>query len=425
MWWIIITVIVIVILVALYKYGSKIQEEEDAAAKQQSTPPTNGSMPPRYQTNNQNQMNPEATLYKSLTGRDYDQTLDPCLDIPLRNNYGNVKSVTDLTKVLVKFMYGDIYLAFLRGEQFSVSAGLISKYARALRIDMNSFNMDNFQGDDDFFARQFSANPSNVHPSLIRSVESAVHSLVNNVCQKTLNNRVNAMDSQYVYKYSVGQVTPRTDIEKIELDIYVANYPDRIKNAEKETYSNEDMVRIKQVLATIPPKISEINNFNNQLQNTINEYEEKAIKTIEVAYASALTNSNFSRDKYFKSFDRISQRYSSEVNPVVAATVDASVKKVTAFINQKQDIINKNNADIAKYNEVMEKLQKQYDDEFALQKIKEINSDVNTQMNNISDIAKKEEKNYEIQNIMRDIDILDKEINERRNYEIQFGQIEI
>lgn len=421
MWWII-TIVVIVILVALYKYGSKIQEEEDAAAKRQSTPQANGTMPPSI---NQNQMNPGAMLYKSLTGRDYDQTLDPCLDIPLKNNYRNVKSVTDLTKVLVKFMYGDIYLSFLKGEQFLVSVRKISQYASSLHIDMNSFNMDNFRNDDDFFARQFSDNPSDVHPNLIRSVESAIHSLVNNVCQQTLNNRVNAMDAQYVYKYSVGQVTPKTDIEKVELDIYVANYPDKIKNAEKETYSNDDMVRIKQVLATIPPKINEINNFNNQLQNTINEYEEKAIKTIEVAYASALTNSNFSRDKYFKSFDRISQRYASEVNPVVAATVDASVKKVAAFINQKQDIINKNNADIAKYNQVMEKLQKQYDDEFALQKIKEINSDVNTQMDNISDIAKKEEKNYEIQNIMKDIDTLDKEINERRNYEIQFGQIEI
>ena len=425
MWWIIIAVIVIVIFVALYKYGSKIQEEEEAAAKRQSTPLANGIMPPRHQSINQDQMNPGAMLYKSLTGRDYDQTLDPCLDIPLRNNYSNVKSITELTKVLVKFMYGDIYLSFLRDEQFSVSERTISKYARALRIDMTSFNMDNFQDDDDFFARQFSDNPSDVHPNLIRSVESAIHYLVNKGCQQTLNNRVNAMDSQYVYKYSIGQITPKTDIEKVELDIYVANYPDKIKNAEKETYSNEDMVRIKQILATIPPKINEINNFNNLLQNTINEYEEKAIKTIEVAYASALTNSNFSRDKYFKSFDRISQRYSSEVNPVVAATVDASVKKVAAFINQKQDIINKNNADIAKYTQMMEKLQKQYDDEFALQKIKEINSDVNTQMDNISDIAKKEEKNYEIQNIMKDIDTLDKEINERRNYEIQFGQIEI
>jgi hypothetical protein len=74
---------------------------------------------------------------------------------------------------------------------------------------------------------------------------------------------------------------------------------------------------------------------------------------------------------------------------------------------------------------MIQKLQKQYDAEFALQKIKEINRDVNSQMGNTSDIAQKEEKTFEFQSIMRDIDLLDKEVNERRNYEIQFGQIEI
>lgn len=392
MWWIII-IVVIVILVALGMYGKK------------------------NQPNNQNKINPGAVLYKTLTGRDYDKTLDPYPNIPLQKGYSEdniVPDLTDITDILVKFMYGDIYLSFLRGVQFSVSDKLIRKYCDAL-IDTNRGRG---------WESSLDIRGISIY-DLVKSVEDTIRSLVKNVCQQTLNKRVSAMNSQYAYKYCVGKVTPKTDIEKVELDIYVANHPDIKKNAEKELYSNEDMVRIKQILATIPPKINEINNFNNQLQNTISEYEEKAIKTIEVAYASALTNSNFSRYQYFKSFDRISQRYSSEVNPVVAATVDASVKKVAAFINQKQDIINKNNADIAKYNQLMVKLQKQYDDEFALQKIKELNRDVNSQMEDMSDVENKEIKNSEIHSIISDIDILDKEVNERRQYEIQFGQIEI
>ena len=74
---------------------------------------------------------------------------------------------------------------------------------------------------------------------------------------------------------------------------------------------------------------------------------------------------------------------------------------------------------------MIQKLQKQYDDELALQKIKELNRDVNSQMENISDIENKEIKNSEFQSIISDIDLLDKEVNERRQYEIQFGQIEI
>ncbi len=73
----------------------------------------------------------------------------------------------------------------------------------------------------------------------------------------------------------------------------------------------------------------------------------------------------------------------------------------------------------------MQKLQQQYDDEFALQKIKEINSDVNLQMDNTDDIAQKEEGSIKIQSIINDIEQLDTEVNERRMYEVQYGQIEI
>ena len=66
-----------------------------------------------------------------------------------------------------------------------------------------------------------------------------------------------------------------------------------------------------------------------------------------------------------------------------------------------------------------------YNDELALNKIKEINSDVNSQMEDKSDTINKEIKNSEIQNIISDINLLDNEVKERRHYEIQFGQIEI
>ena len=193
----------------------------------------------------------------------------------------------------------------------------------------------------------------------------------------------------------------------------------------RKKYVNDDMVRIEQLLAGIQPKIEDICNFNYQLQNVIKEYEEKAIIIIEESYRSMLGKLLMPRNSYFRNFDKISRNHASELNPVLATACETSVKKVAAFISQKQEIINKNNDDIAKYNRLMQNLQRLYNDELALNKIKEINSDVNSQMEDTSDTINKEIKNSEIQNIISDINLLDNEVKERRHYEIQFGQIEI
>ena len=193
----------------------------------------------------------------------------------------------------------------------------------------------------------------------------------------------------------------------------------------RQKYVNADMERIEQILSDIPQKRDEINSFNNQLQNAINEYEEKAIRIIEETYKNALGRTTLPRASYFKVFDSISQKYSSELNPVLATACETSVKKIANLINKKQEIINNNNADIAKFNLLVQKLQEQYDVELALNKIKEINKDVNSQMEDSSDIINKENEKNDIQGLIDDIDGLEKVINERRNYEIQFGQIEI
>ena len=216
----------------------------------------------------------------------------------------------------------------------------------------------------------------------------------------------------------------------------------------RQKYVNEDMERIEKLLGIgkygfgnimsgkftvnyevfnnrpISFKISALQSFNEEIQNKINEYVVKADEIIGETYKSVLQRR--STENLFWNYDEIRRVYSSAVNnPALVAACDKQIKKVSDFVQQKQDIINKNNEDIAKYNQLIQKLQKQYDDELALQKIKEFNKDLNSQMEDISDIENKEIKNLEFQNIISDIDILDKEINERRQLEIQFGEIEI
>ena len=233
--------------------------------------------------------------------------------------------------------------------------------------------------------------------------------------ERNARNRIENQKVQAQEEYRKKYVTE--DMERIEKLLGIGKYD--IKNLMKGRTVNYEVFDNQ----PIPSKIFSLQNFNSKLQKTINEYAAKADRIIEEAYKNVLrTNST---NNLFWNYGNISQRFSSSLNPVLAAACDASVKKISAFVQQKQDIINKNNADIAKYNQLIQKLQKQYDDELALQKIKELNRDVNSQMEDISDIENKEIKNSEFQNIISDIDLLDKEVNERRQYEIQFGQIEI
>ena len=113
---------------------------------------------------------------------------------------------------------------------------------------------------------------------------------------------------------------------------------------------------------SIPSKIATLQLFNKQLQGTINVYEEKANKIIEETYKSVMGSSLIPRNVYFRKFNRIAQQYASQLNPVLATACEASVNKVATFINQKQEIINKNDADIAKYQQLFNRIKRQYDD---------------------------------------------------------------
>jgi hypothetical protein len=108
----------------------------------------------------------------------------------------------------------------------------------------------------------------------------------------------------------------------------------------------------------------------------------------------------------------------------VVASCDATIKKIGVLIKQKQEILDKNNVDIVKYQEMLHKLDRQIVEEEQLQKIKAINKDIN-KFDSEADIVKNEEKNLEFENMIEDINRMEVEVNERRNYEIQFGVIEI
>ncbi|MBO7440258.1 MAG: hypothetical protein J6U21_11355 [Bacteroidales bacterium] len=70
-------------------------------------------------------------------------------------------------------------------------------------------------------------------------------------------------------------------------------------------------------------------------------------------------------------------------------------------------------------------MQQKYDDEFAILQIKNLNTGINTAIENSSDIAQGEVNNISVRNLIDDVEALNREIEERRNLEIKFGTIEI
>ena len=189
-------------------------------------------------------------------------------------------------------------------------------------------------------------------------------------------------------------------------------------------YENDDMKRIVQTIMSIYSKIKDLDWFSRQLHFSITTYKQKAINVIDASYGSVLPK-NFLKDQNYDNYEKITANYSFQVNPIVAAACDATVKKVRGILAIKEDLLSKNNSDKAKYQQIIQKLRQHYKDELALQKIKVINQDVNAHIGDISDITNKEIKNAEFKKILEDITLLDAEVTERRNYEVQYGQIEI
>ena len=211
--------------------------------------------------------------------------------------------------------------------------------------------------------------------------------------------------------------------KKQNIEIYEKS---KKKELEKKLVENDDMKRMEQIIkTTIPQKKSEISNFNARLKKSIETYIQKANQAVEIAYGKVLDNTNYNQNEFYKMYDTIYKTNSFKVNPTIMSSCDTTVKKLTNLIKQKEDLIAKNNSAIEKYSELSAQLQQKYADEYAIQQIKHLNRGINSEIENSSDIAKGEENTLLIHNLIGNVELLNREIEERRNIEIELGTIEI
>ncbi|MBO7463839.1 MAG: hypothetical protein J6T96_14720 [Bacteroidales bacterium] len=412
-----------------------------------------------------------SSMFRTVMGYDYFAALCLYPDIPFQSNYPwhIGKNTENVLGIVINFLFPEIYLSYLNGcnyemisepkliqlcENFTINVyqyintydtEVIQNTRRILVENDEKLRVEKERREKEYWnegghnyrdlswldCSDFKLNLPN--PYIAK--ETAYHIFyekylrpqivkVLQYCPTFLNNRLNAIDPQMAYQYSIGKVTAVNVFMEKEMNCYLANRKDAVGVVEKKAYENDDMRRIKQVLDSIPYKMYEIGKSGKDLLNKSQTYVNKGSKIIETSYGNILRNNNV-REDYYNIYDEIYERFSHEINPVVATACDASIKKIRNFVAQQLDLANKYIADLDKYEQLQQRLQKQYDDEFALQKIKEINRDLNNQMEDETDIAKKEERNYTIQQIISEIDLLDKEVDERRHYEIQLGIIDI
>ena len=195
----------------------------------------------------------------------------------------------------------------------------------------------------------------------------------------------------------------------------------KYREQEKEVFENEDMKRMKVMIkTTIPNKIANIKAFNEELLKAINNCINQCNNAIQAVYGRFTNSYN-----YFDDYKNIYKQYSNQISQITAMSCDKTVKNVQSIIERKQNLIANNNQDIEKYQELIQKLQRQYDDDYALQKLKHINKNINAVGDDTSDLTDREMGNTELQSILNDINILDQEVEKRRECEVQFERIEI
>lgn len=216
------------------------------------------------------------------------------------------------------------------------------------------------------------------------------------------------------------KINGKREQERKELE-----YKQELERKEKEKYWNDDMWKIQEVLASIPTKIQAIESFNKQLLSSMDMYAEKGYKIIQISYGRVLRPNELVFTKEKDNYQLIKDTYSNKINPTIVLACDATVKKILNLIIQKTKILFSNIDDQKKYKGLMVKLKKQFDDELTLQKIKEINNDVNLQIDSNDDYEQRAIKHTEVQKIIENINEIDSKVQARRDYEIQFGQLEI
>lgn len=195
------------------------------------------------------------------------------------------------------------------------------------------------------------------------------------------------------------------------------------KRQEQEVLAleNDDMRDIKKILSSIPERINALNLFSNELTNKCYKLQKIAENAIANAYGEYSCGNNS-----YHRYQELHNNYSSKIDHYLVLQCDKMINKVASAITQKQKTIEQNNTDIQKYHQLESQLIQQYNRELKIQKMKKISNQLSMEISDSEDdLTTSINNGYSIQMVLDDFEQLNRAIQARREYEIQYGQIDI
>ncbi len=186
---------------------------------------------------------------------------------------------------------------------------------------------------------------------------------------------------------------------------------------------NDDMRSMKQLMGEITQRVNALNVFNKDINAKISELELLANKTIAEAYGDIAVG--VPKEKYYALYDKIHERFSPSADTIVSMQCDRIVKKISNAIDDRKRIVESNNQDISKFHSLQESLQKQYDKEYKIQRMKSFDAKVNEMTDATSDIAVALSSGSLLESTREEFDRLNIEIETRRELEVKYSTIDI
>jgi hypothetical protein len=127
----------------------------------------------------------------------------------------------------------------------------------------------------------------------------------------------------------------------------------------------------------------------------------------------------------FSQYVEIKDDYSEKIDALIVAQCDKNFEIANQKIAKADETIRNNKIDIKKYQQMSESLSKQYDKEIKIQKIKSLNKDLNTISDDEQSNVDSVNNEMEFKQIVQDFATLNREIEIRRDVEVEYGLIDI
>ena len=222
--------------------------------------------------------------------------------------------------------------------------------------------------------------------------------------------------------YIIAKQLRKTDIAK-ESESLNREIESQRQQQEAKILENDDMKKMKLLIDEISQRINYLSSFNKEVNNKIHELENIGNNAIAEVYGNFLIDKP--QQEFYTCYNEIHNKYSSSVDSIISMQCDKIVQKISNAIDNKKKILDNNFQDKLKYESLQNALNKQYDIELKIQKMKAINNKVNELADSDSDITTTLNSSYILDKTRHEFDQLNLEIETRRELEVKYSTIDI